>query len=222
MRGLDVVHMTATLLVPVFAWAVARTQRAHIALAGYLTWIAAAEIVRTVVLTPLRRGETHPLHGVALVALQCDRALTLSWQLLFLACVLHYFLGRGARLAVLGWVIASAAAIVGYPGNAATFPQMYSAIHNPATAIAWLAIVFAILRRRRLAPTISHVVLMIYAAADAVVTAFPLLSLPLDLRARWLLVVVCNVTAIAAVIIAHVVVLFRARSDAPTTGAVPG
>ena len=47
-----------------------------------------------------------PFHGLARVAFHLDEAVALSWYAFFLAVCLAVFVGRGARGALVGWLLA--------------------------------------------------------------------------------------------------------------------
>ncbi|MBI2394233.1 MAG: hypothetical protein HYV09_31975 [Deltaproteobacteria bacterium] len=184
------------------------------ALAAYVTWIAVADFTRMELLSPMYQGRAVPLQGAARIAKSVDLALTLSWPWLFLACTLHYFAGRGARAVVALWAVV-AALIVATRTNAPD-ARVFGAAYQAATSLCWLVILLAIVRRRGLEPTISHVVLLLYVAADLVAAAFPWVGVPQQISSSWDLVLTSSVMGAVAVILAHIVALLRMRSGATT------
>lgn len=213
MSAIISVHMAGTALVPVLAWAVARRQRSHVPLAAYLTWLAVVDGVNVALRGGIYQTPSHPMHGWARAAFHVDDALSQSTQFFFLACILHYFLGRGARWPIALWAVVVTLRASRYPASV-SWPA-FAMVFNATALFCWLVIVFAILTRRELKPTISHVVLILYSATDAVAAAFPLLRLPSSPSTTWHLVMVCATIGVAAVIVAHLVALWRLRSDAP-------
>jgi len=183
----------------VVAWAVTRKYRPHVYLAAYATWIAAADLLRG-----WFRGR------MALSFPPLDRALSQSFSFFFLALAVHYFLGRSARLVLAAFAVVVLVLFAFPTMSKAASHHLYFAVYDTTTALVWGMIVYAALRRRDLRPHLAHLVLVLYAATDAVAICFPLLKWRID---EWRVVVVSQVFCITTAIIAHVVFLFRARSQ---------
>jgi len=179
----------------VVAWAVTRKYRPHVYLAAYTTWISVVD---------LWRGPT----GISFLPL--DRALVQSFSFFFLALAVHYFLDRSARLVLAAFAVV-VLGLLAFPtmSKAASY-RLYFAVYDTTTVLVWGIVVYAVLRRRDVRPNLAHLVLVLYAATDAVAICFPLLKWRID---EWRVVAVSQLVCVTASIVAHLVFLFRARTE---------
>jgi len=95
------------------------------------------------------------------------------------------------------------------------FQRLFFFVYDTTTALVWGIIVYAALRRRDLRPNLSHLALVLYAAADAVTICFPLLHWRVE---QWRIVTVGSFVCVTASIVAHLVFLFRARTNPTRLG----
>jgi hypothetical protein len=210
MSELRVIQIVATGLLSCIAWAFWTRQRSHAAFAAFATWMAAMDLVR-IGLAAKRVGLAHPLHGAARAAFHAEQAIVLSWSLLFLACCLHYFVKRATWIPIAMWAVVSVALVVAYPNGAKSFAQLYTTrVFYVVTFLSWAVMLYgAASRRVRL--ELAHVMLMLYAAVDAVVIAVPLARADM---ANWPVVRAASTLGAAAMIAAHGVVMLRGTGSA--------
>jgi hypothetical protein len=197
-------------LLAMFAWTVSRRSREHAGVAGFVSWMVASDAMRRVTVA-LRGTAPHPLHGVARIAFHVDELLVSSWSFVFVACCAWYFLRSRRTAASVGalWIATWVVMIASYPWLVtARLMVLYQAFFWITLAIAWGTILFAMFRRRELRPGLAHLVLIIYAAADLVVGAFPFLH---GFVGRWQDARVVTILMYSVCVLLHVNELFRAQ-----------
>jgi len=210
MGELRVIQMVASGVLTCLAWALWTRQRSHAAFAAFATWMAAMDLVR-IGLAAKRLGLAHPLQGVARAAFHAEQAIVLSWSLLFLACCVHYFVKRATWIPIALWAVVSLALVVVYPSGAKSFAQLYTTrVYYVVTFLSW-AVMFYGAASRRVRIELAHVMLMLYAAVDAVVIAVPLARADM---ANWPLVRAASTLGALAMIVAHGVVMLRGATSA--------
>lgn len=185
-----------------------RFDRRHGPLAAYLAWYAAGDLVRLRALGSFKPFR-HPAQGVVRGLYHLDGAIVLSWYFLFWALCLHYFVRRSARVPVLAWVVVCAATVVMYPAwSGPTLRPLHLGVVYASPCVSWAIIVYGLLRRREIRPTLAHLVLIVFATTDFVAAAFPLVGGDL---AQWPLVRLVSLIGLLTIDAAHVVWLSRRR-----------
>ena len=193
---------------------VVRRDRAHAPIAAYLAWFAATDVVRQNVIQRARPW-AHPMEGLSRAIYHLDGALVLSWQFLFAAVCLHYFVGRGARVAIGTWLAMCAVLVAAYPAlSGPSLQRVHLWVLYGSPAVSWTIILFGLLRRRDLRPKLAHLVLITFAATDFVNAAFPLVTG--DFR-QWSVTNFIGLFATLTIDAAHVVWLTRRRVVASAT-----
>lgn len=191
-------------------WLVVRRFRPHALVAAFVSWMVASDFVQ-MWSTRVRGGVTVPMHGVARLAFHVEEAFALSWTLLFLAVCAHYFL-RSARAAagvVALWAITSAVVVARYPSLVGEpLYALYRRLFVVGLFAEWAIILFGVFRDRTLKPTISHLVVILYAATDMVTFALPLFA---GYRSKWFDIRWINTVMVSLGIAAHLLFLLRPR-----------
>ncbi len=209
------IHEIAILTPAPLAGLVVRRDRTHAPVAAYLAWLAATDVVRQKVIQEFRPSWSHPLEGLSRAIYHLDGALVLSWQFLFAAVSLHYFVGRGARVVIGAWLAACALLVAAYPGlSGPALQRVHLWVLYASPAVSWTIILCGLLRRRDLRPRLAHLVLITFAATDVVSSAFPLVSGDFH---PWPVVSFVGLCASLTIDAAHVAWLTRRR--APATAA---
>ena len=182
------------------AWVVTHRQRAHLGCATYLTFMAGGELVRPV-LSHVYRGTPKPYAGWARLAFHADYAITLGWQLFFLACCVHYFTRKSPALVFALWGGTWCAFVIGHgrmsPGLIAS---VYFAVWAVSIVGGWACIAWGLFRGAHMAPNLAHLVLILFAASDV---GTILLRLVVGLRENWDIARIAGYFVTIAGIVAH-------------------
>jgi hypothetical protein len=177
-------------------------------LAAYLTWMAAVDWVR-MPLRPVLARAPRPLVGWTRGLMHLEELFVLSWSFLFVACCVHYFLGR-KPWAVFGAWAAMLLVCLNYPvisGDALGW--VYRLASVTCLIASWGCIGWGMLRIRDLQPGLAHLVLMMFAGVDVALNLVPYAE---GFATRWPLVRFANAFLLSTCILAHVWRLTRWRA----------
>ncbi len=174
-------------------------------LTAYLAWMALSDLFR-MALNRAVHFAPHPLHGIPRLLFHLDVSIVLSWSFLFVACALLYFLGRGARVPIVLWLLATLVAALAYP--ALTGPRLvkvYTIASTGCLVASAGSILWCLFRRRDAEIGLPHLVIILYTLTDVAMRAVPYSKRLSD----WGLVQASNVALLSACIVAHVAWVLR-------------
>ena len=153
----------------VLAWLVARKDTGHRWIAAYITWMIWEDSVRLGLKALLSAGLL-----TAAIREPLDHLIVTSWQFLFVACCVHYFVGRRVHAVFAVW---AAVWLVQVFHPAWTDDQIASfvyAVWVTTLVFNWAVIISGVLRRPDLSPRLAHLMVILYAATDVVFCVVPL------------------------------------------------
>lgn len=193
---LQTIGYATSIAVAVVAVVVALRDRRHAAFALAAVWLAATDWLRIGVAT-FRAGAHRPLTGVARASMHVEELLVLSWSFATIALTLHYFTRIRPVWLLAPYAIAFAFCL-DYPAMAGeSLAVLYRTVWLAACLGSWCAIAWAMVFRNQLQPTVTHLLVMFWAAADVIINALPLAS---DFFRDWDMVRMANiVTALACI-----------------------
>lgn len=188
MSWLFAVHLVAVIL----SWGVTRRLPSHKPVAAFFTWVGFLEVVRSTA-KPYTDHAGDP-GGLPVALRYLDRATVLTWWFFPLALCIHYFLRRKPHavwpVMVVAWLL-----IARYPAVSAeelgTYLLVYAAVTMSAS---WAIIFWGMTRRDDVTPTISHLAVMVYVAAEVAMDLVPLAE---DVLGNWSYIIAGNIVLYA-------------------------
>jgi len=187
-----------------------RREREHLVLAAYVTWMALWDIVLPILRRFYPLG-VYPLHGAQRVLVHVSDTIVLSWTFLFLAVCLHYFVRRGALVAIAAWCLASIASWIAYVPDA-QWTRGLTFVSLGGVAVTWASIGWGIFWRRDIKVQLAHLIVILYAGTDVAVHVLPYSNVLRD----WQLMRIANTVLYSVCIAAHAWSLYgRTRSSRP-------
>jgi len=210
MPRLQLVNTILCVVFAILALLWCRRERHHVVLAAYVTWMAAQDIVLPI----LRRFyplHVHPLHGAQRVLAHVSDTIVLSWTFLFLAVCLHYFVRRGALVAIAAWCLASIASCIAYLPDA-QWTRGLTFVGLGGLAVTWASIGWGIFWRRDIKVQLAHLIVILYAGTDVALHVLPFSNVLRDWQLSW----IANTVLYTVCIGAHAWSLFiRSRASRP-------
>jgi hypothetical protein len=192
--------------VAILAWLAYRRRDHYGPMAAYLVWMAGSDWLR-VGLRVLLDGADRPFEGLARVSFHADQLVVLSWSFLFLACCVHYFVGKKIWpvLGVWGavWLVC-----LNYPFvSGSTLERLYLGVTLGTLLVSWAVIAWGVVRTRK-AASLPHLILILGACADGVLNIMPYVR---GLVTSWPLARMVTVMLLSAWVAIHAIWLVRRR-----------
>lgn len=169
MGALVLADDAACVLVVVLAVVVARRSRPHWRIAAFFAWIVTSDAL-ALALRTARAGAPRPYEGLARISFHVDELITLSLSFLPVVLCVHFFLGRRVRLVLLTCAAAFAICCASYPAlSKDRLAVFYEVAALGSIVLSWGAILWGVLQRRHVPPSVSHLMLILYGAADTAI-----------------------------------------------------